>query len=357
MIFFQDSRISDIHVNWVGNKFREEGFSINEVPLLFNNNYSTDELQHLEQLLLTLISKKISKTDLIHQFSPINENLGFNSSYDIVYKYFHHLISAKTMAEYFTALMYSCMNHPKLESGIFLMVHLEEVQFEGEYRDAIGIFKLSSMIEGLQCAHNSERYDIRPSGKIFSIENLDLGAIILNTDSENGYKVLIHCSGSVNDLIMFKDYFLKLRVFNNDYIKTSNFMNVFKNFVTEKLDDSLEVENMDKVDLLNRAINHVSDNETLIIDEFTINVIGNHEVSNVFNNYLKNFQEEMEMELPDQFTLSSTAVKKAKASYKQVIKLDKNFHLYVHGKRDLVEKGFDESKGMNFYKVYFENEY
>jgi len=49
-------------------------------------------------------------------------------------------------------------------------------------------------------------------------------------------------------------------------------------------------------------------------------------------------------------------VKKMESSYKSVLKLDKNFHIYVHGKREYLEKGYDEDKGMNYYKVYFENE-
>ena len=39
-----------------------------------------------------------------------------------------------------------------------------------------------------------------------------------------------------------------------------------------------------------------------------------------------------------------------------MLKLDKNFHVYVHGKRDYIEKGFDSQKGMNFYKLFYENE-
>lgn len=41
---------------------------------------------------------------------------------------------------------------------------------------------------------------------------------------------------------------------------------------------------------------------------------------------------------------------------KSVIKLDKNFHIYVHGRRDLIERGFDEEKGKKYYKVYFDEE-
>jgi len=34
----------------------------------------------------------------------------------------------------------------------------------------------------------------------------------------------------------------------------------------------------------------------------------------------------------------------------------KNFHIYIHGRRDLIEKGTDES-GKKFYKIYFEEEH
>ena len=41
---------------------------------------------------------------------------------------------------------------------------------------------------------------------------------------------------------------------------------------------------------------------------------------------------------------------------KSVIKLDKNFHIYIHGERQMVEKGFDEVKQLNFYKLFFKEE-
>ena len=54
------------------------------------------------------------------------------------------------------------------------------------------------------------------------------------------------------------------------------------------------------------------------------------------------------------FGISDSAVKKQARSYKSVIKLDRNFHIYVHGNRNLLEQGEDE-KG-KFYKVYYEEE-
>jgi hypothetical protein len=39
-----------------------------------------------------------------------------------------------------------------------------------------------------------------------------------------------------------------------------------------------------------------------------------------------------------------------------VIKLDDNFQIHVQGRRDLIERGFDEEKGKPFYKIYFDRE-
>ncbi len=58
----------------------------------------------------------------------------------------------------------------------------------------------------------------------------------------------------------------------------------------------------------------------------------------------------------DEFDISGSAVKKMKKVFKSVIKLDKNFHIYVHGNRDYIRKGFDEESGMNYYQVFFKEE-
>jgi hypothetical protein len=48
-------------------------------------------------------------------------------------------------------------------------------------------------------------------------------------------------------------------------------------------------------------------------------------------------------------------VKKQARVFKSVLKLDKNFHIYIHGNRELIEQGV-EKDGRKFYKIYFEKE-
>jgi hypothetical protein len=75
-----------------------------------------------------------------------------------------------------------------------------------------------------------------------------------------------------------------------------------------------------------------------------------------FNDYRKDFNNRMHLTAVDDFDVSQTAVKKNQKYMRSVIKLDKNFHIYIHGRHDYVERGFDEEKGQKYYKLYYVNE-
>ena len=75
----------------------------------------------------------------------------------------------------------------------------------------------------------------------------------------------------------------------------------------------------------------------------------------MFQNFNHQFQEDNEIVLEDSFEISTPAVKKQQSIFKSIIKLDKNFHIYVHGNRELIEKGV-EPDGRKFYKIYYKEE-
>jgi len=86
-------------------------------------------------------------------------------------------------------------------------------------------------------------------------------------------------------------------------------------------------------------------------------VIRQPEVIDAFQDYKGFFESEKNMPLQDSFDISKDAVKGEKKNFKSILKLDKNFHVYVHGKRQYLEKGFDSQRGLNFYKLYYEVEH
>jgi hypothetical protein len=78
------------------------------------------------------------------------------------------------------------------------------------------------------------------------------------------------------------------------------------------------------------------------------------EVIESFNQYKSAYQQEYDIDIVDDFSISDSAVKKQARIFKNVIKLDKNFHIYVHGDRNLIERGTD--KNGKFYKIYYREE-
>jgi hypothetical protein len=80
------------------------------------------------------------------------------------------------------------------------------------------------------------------------------------------------------------------------------------------------------------------------------------EMISSFKSYKTEFEVEHDVQLNDNFDISSAAVKKQSKFFKSIIKLDKNFHIYVHGESQNIVKGYDEEKGMSYYQLFFKEE-
>ena len=90
------------------------------------------------------------------------------------------------------------------------------------------------------------------------------------------------------------------------------------------------------------------------MDKFTKEVIGQNDIIESFKQFKTEYQKEQDISISDNFSISDSAVKKGSKTLKSIIKLDKNFDIFIHGNRDLIEQGADE-KG-KYYKVYYKEE-
>jgi hypothetical protein len=152
------------------------------------------------------------------------------------------------------------------------------------------------------------------------------------------------------------DDFLQLQIRNDNYNQTHNVLNVYKDFVTQKVDEVFDITKAQKIDMLNRSMNYFKEKEDFDLEDFSKEVIGDARGIDSFKEYKNNYEKEYGTEISDNFSIAIQAVKKQARAYKSVLKLDKNFHIYIHGNNELIEKGIDEKKNMNFYKVYFREE-
>jgi hypothetical protein len=107
---------------------------------------------------------------------------------------------------------------------------------------------------------------------------------------------------------------------------------------------------------MNRSMDYFKTKEQFKLEEFTQEVIHHPEVVDTFMLYKENFETNRKFEIEDAFDIHLSAVKKQAKVFKTVLKLDKNFHVYIHGRRDLIEKGIDEQTGKKYYKLFYEEE-
>jgi hypothetical protein len=90
-------------------------------------------------------------------------------------------------------------------------------------------------------------------------------------------------------------------------------------------------------------------------EEFEQEVLQQENIIQSFSRFDERYKLENRIEIEDHFEISSQALKKQEKVFKSVIKLDKNFHIYIHGDRDLIEHGI-EKDGRKFYKIYYNDE-
>ncbi len=350
MVTFFESAIQQIAVHHIGNPLQNEMYALADEPLAFK-----DDL--IPQLLMQYFLKPFEKTNEVYHLIHPSDDVELNELYHFAGELFADQDKFMPVSQQIAKYLYSVSSHPKIKAGELYVVYFNQVQLEGELLDAVGLFKSETKETYLKVYPQQGGFGMDYEQEAININKLDKGCLIFNTEKENGYKVVvIDQTNRSQEAVYWKDEFLQLKVRNDNFNQTSNTLSIYKNFVTQKLDDGFEMNKADKIDLLNRSMKYFKEKETFEFDEFTGEVLGNDKAIESFKNYKNQYEEEFETLIPDSFEISGNAVKKQARVYKSVLKLDRNFHIYIHGNKDLIEKGFDDDKHMNYYKVYFKEE-
>ncbi|RYE18021.1 MAG: nucleoid-associated protein [Sphingobacteriales bacterium] len=351
MVTFFEALLDTISVHHVGNQSQNEMYALSQQPLQLH-----DEL--MKKLLMQYFLTPFEKTNEVYHLMHNSGDLKLNELHSFATQIFDDTAKFHEVSELIAKQLYNVSNHPKIKPGEVYIAYFKNVQIEGNLLDAIGIFKSETKETYLKVYPDTGGFTMEYEENGININKLDKGCLIFNIEKENGYKVVVvDKTGSSQDAAVYwKDDFLQLKIRNDNFNKTTNTLGLYKNFVTQKLDDDFDMSKADKIDLLNRSMKYFKEKETFDMDEFTGEVIGNPQAIESFKTYKQQYEEEFEMPIADTFEISGNAVKKQARVFKSVLKLDKNFHIYIHGDKDLIEKGFDDGKAMNYYKVYFKEE-
>lgn len=345
MIQFHEIQIQQCVVHKIGNKSEDSG-------CLFSNSLVyIDEYKH--HVLTNYFLSSFVDNDQYWQFFHVND-LELNELYSYVTALFLDPDGFMKISKKIASYLYECTTHPKIKPGDLYVAYMKDCFIDSHVCDVVGLFKSENPDTFIKVANVSGGFNVEAHQGI-NINKLDKGCLIFNTQKEDGYVVAVVDNTNKSDARYWVEDFLGIKPRHDKYFLTQNFMSVCKNFVTRQLPSEFEVSKADQAEILHRSVKYFRENEEFNIQDFTESVLEHPEVIDSFQSYKERYKAEREIEIEDSFAISNDAVKKQARSFKSVIKLDKNFHIYVHGNRNLIEQGEDE-KG-RYYKVYYNEEY
>lgn len=346
MIHFDNSTIDNIVVHKVGNKSADEGIRLSNDVLRVSSE--------IEAILTTYFVSPFKMEDYFNFYHDTDLNL--NETYNYVSKIFDNPNALYAQSVNLAKHLYEQSSHPKIKGGEFYVVYFRDCIVEGEQVDAVGIFKSENKDTFLKIYPKGEGFEVESQQGI-NINKLDKGCLVFNTEREAGFVVaVVDNTNKGGEALYWIDDFLHLLQRKDDYYQTANAMALCKDFVLQQLPQEYETTRAEQVELLNKSAKFFKDKENFDVEEFANEVIQHAEVIDSFKNFKSEFEREKGVEIANTFEISNPAVKKQNKVFKSVIKLDKNFHIYIHGNSENIRKGFDDELGMNFYQLFFKEE-
>lgn len=340
-------QLNQVIVHKVGNPSRGEALGLSANPLTLNDSI-------VQGLLTKYFLGAFNEQEQYH-FTHIS-SLDLNEVYQYVKALFEDNKQFSKQSVQLAQFLYSKSTHSKVKEGEMYLAHFSNVPFETEYVDAIGIFKSETKETFLKVFSHGQSWEVIAEDGV-NINKLDKGCLIFRKNQSEGYVVcVVDNTNKQQDAQYWIKDFLQVAPSANSYYHTDAAMGMCKLFISNELQEKFEVNKSDQIDLLNRSMDYFKNKEAFKMEEFAEEVLHHPEMIETFTQYKQTYEIARQVNIEDEFDIHLKAVKKQERVFKSILKLDKNFHVYIHGRKDLIEKGFDEFSGKHFYKLYFDEE-
>ena len=238
-----------------------------------------------------------------------------------------------------------------VDSAEFVMIYISEILIGDELTDAIGFFLIENKSTFLKVEQLENKLSLFLTSGVLQ-SKIEKACLVLNDDRDSGFNVL--CPRKLKSQETTRHWiedFLNVKQKRDEYFKTDRMINLCRQFAEE----GLMSDKLDKLDLVQGTVQYLSDNDSFNMDDYERDVIRQPELIDAFQEYRDSFDEGKEA-LPDHFEISRKALSYNKRYIRSILKLDKNFHVYVHGNRENIIRGFDPDRKQYYYQLYFDQE-
>ena len=181
----------------------------------------------------------------------------------------------------------------------------------------------------------------------FSSNKIDKACLIVFT--KHTPTVLI--VDNSKDAKFWKDDFLGVIPCNNSYNNSHNIIDVFTDFIVNKLGQERKISKSEQVNLVNRCNEILLNTEEVNVAEMSKLIFQDKEYEQLFLSYKEEYETRTGNNIADRFEIDAKAINIHRAS--RCIKLDDTAELHLFKTGNYIERGFDEFKNMYYYKLYF----
>lgn len=290
-----------------------------------------------------------------YRFTYTSDELELNPLFNFVSNIFDDPSCLHEQSVKIARHLFEKSRHANIKAGELTIAYIEQVLVDDEMVEALAIFKSESKDSLLQLDWDKAVLNIGTVEGI-PITKIDKGCLVFNTDREEGYKICnIDHSNRNRDALYWKDEFLVLKPMANDYTQTKEYIQLTKNFIKDRMSKEFDTDRSDEAAVMHRSHEYFKHIENFDAVEYEQQVFRDGKVVESFQDYKDEYQTLKGTALFDQFDISEQAVRKQSRVFKSIIKLDKNFHIYVHGDREKIQKGVDD-EGNKYYILYYNDE-
>lgn len=268
-----------------------------------------------------------------------NKQVVLDKAYDVFTR--PSYVTEYGLQDLYRELYESTSGFAKAQGGVLFAARLTDIAVDGELKDGFLLVKYGSGRIGIK---GNDAATMKME-QVATTDDIDYTALLLDVEDDQGPLVLISDfrSKKSETRTMWRDAFLRLEPAHDSYFYTCNLIEAVKAAI-DAVPGKIE-----KMNLRYAVSNFLKDEEEFEFQYFC-STVGLDEAN------LGDMITLQGGNVPQNFTISPNAVKASATALKTTIKLDRNFSISANCRPGLVERGFDEEKGKNYYKLYFDAE-
>lgn len=324
------------------------------------HHFSVDPSRCVENTVLMSISEldmNALKAFFITPFSSIKTEFYFSHpvglSYNVVYQTALKMVQKedflKCSQDIFRYLQ-SVSTLPTIKDGDVFVARISDILIGNTFYDGVAIIKIERKTDFIE-TYSDERGGIHFSiKKGFTSNRIDKACLIVFTDEEPKCFMI----DTSNETKYWRQDFLGVIPKTNSYSQSKAAIQVFQSFIKEELSARVEITKGEQVDLLNQWIEQVKASDCIQLNKVVENVIQDDHIRDMFTEYCRAFEEREGIIISGHIDVDRRVI--SLPGKERKIKLDDTVEITLLKTGKFMERGYDETNRMNYYKFFFERE-